>query len=500
MAQLRDLWSGFEQLWGFEPLLTILTGVALGIIIGAMPGLSPAMVIALLLPVTYAMDPMLAIVLLAAIHLAADFGGSITAVTINTPGTPGSVATTFDGYALTLAGKPGYGLAISLVASTVGGICGTLILIFLSKPLSNLALLFQPADYFAVSILGLTSVATVGSGDRLRALMMAGLGLILNCVGFDPISGVSRFTHGITPLYEGVSLIPAMIGLFAISEICLQVEARQLTTVSIDSVGMQWPRLIDYWRLRWTMLRATLVGAFVGILPGAGRSIAALMAYDFEKRLSPQPETFGQGNPAGVAAAEAANSSCIGGDMIPMLTLGIPGSASTAVMMGALIVHNVVPGPHLIQNHPRVVYGLFASQLVANVVILLLGIIGARIWVHVTRVPKPILFTLIPAAAAIGCLSIRSSLFDVGTCFGFGILGWILRRNGYPIVPIVLGLVLGDLIEENFRQAVLMGGYGIFFQRPVCLIVLALAVAMAVIPIQLRRRRQANDAADTDLT
>jgi putative tricarboxylic transport membrane protein len=283
-----------------------------------------------------------------------------------------------------------------------------------------------------------------------------------------------------------------MIGLFAISEILLQVEAGRLTTVRFCGIGSEWPRLLDYWRLRWTILRSTLVGAFVGILPGAGRSIAALMAYDLEKRISREPETFGQGNPAGVAAAEAANSSCIGGDMIPMLALGIPGSASTAVMMGALMIHNVVPGPRLIQSHPRVVYGLFASQLLANIAILLLGLFGVRMWVHVTRIPKPILFSLIPAAAAVGCLSIRSSLLDVATCFGFGLLGWVLRRNNYPIVPIVLGMVLGTLIEENFRQAVQMDGYSTFLRQPFCLAVLVMAVAMVLVPVHFRTARRAS--------
>jgi putative tricarboxylic transport membrane protein len=490
MESLRNLWFGFEQLVGTAPLLIVTAGVVLGIMFGAMPGLSPAMAIALLVPFTYGLDPMLAITLLAAVHLASDFGGSITAVTINTPGTPGSVATTFDGYALTRAGKPGIGLGVSLVASTVGGICGTLMLVFLSQPLANLALMFKPAHYFAICVLGLTSVATVGSNQQLRALMMAGLGLVLNSVGFDPISGVSRFSYGVTPLYEGFALIPTMIGLFAISEILVQVEAGHLQTAGATGLGTAWPKLVDYWRLRWTMVRATLVGALVGILPGAGRSIAGLMAYDVEKRISRDPASFGHGNPAGVAAAEAANSSCIGGDMVPMLALGIPGSASTAVMMGALMIHNVVPGPRLIQTHPRVVYGLFASQLLANLMILLLGLWGTRLWVRVTQVPKPWLFTLIPAAAAVGCLSIRSSLFDVGTCFGFGIVGWQLRRSGYPIVPIVLGLVLGTLIEENFRQAVLMDGYAFVLHEPLSAVILAVAALLVVAGVMSNWRRR----------
>jgi putative tricarboxylic transport membrane protein len=490
MEMIHNLGVGFELLMGWRPLATIFGGVCLGIMVGAMPGLSPSMGIALLVPLTYAMDPMLAIVLLAAMHLAADFGGSITAVTINTPGTPGSVATTFDGYALTRAGRPGYGLGVSLVASTMGGIFGTLVLIFLSQPLSRWAMSFQPAEYFAVGVFGLTSVATLGGDHRMRALMMVGLGLVINAIGYDSISGVSRFTYGWTLLDGGFSLIPMLIGLFAISEVFVRIESADLRLPERTDVGTMWPRWIDYWRLRFTILRASLVGIVIGICPGAGRSIASLVAYDIEKRWSREPETFGRGNLAGVAASEAANSSCIGGDMIPMLTLGIPGSASTAVMIGALMIHDVVPGPRLIEEHPAVVYGLFASQLVANVAILVLGLLGARFWVRVTRIPEPILFTLIPAAAALGCYSARQSMFDVATCFGFGLLGWCFRRYNYPIVPMVLGLVLGTLVEESFRQAVLMGGYGVFVRRPICLIVLILALAPVVYAVVAHVRRR----------
>ncbi len=491
MELLNELARGFALILAVGPLITILVGVSLGILVGAMPGLSPSMGVALLVPFTYTLSPTMAIVLLTSIYLAADYGGSITAVTINTPGTPAAAVTAFDGYPLTLAGKPGLGLGVSLVASTVGGLIGTLILIFFAKPLANLALTFQPAEYFAIAVFGLTSVASVGGKSGIRALLMAVLGLLINTIGNDPISGVNRFTFGASPLYDGFSLIPALIGLFAISEVLAQIEARNLQTVKVTGSASEWPTWVDYWRLRMTILRSSLIGTVIGIFPGAGATIASFVSYDVAKRLSRHPEEFGHGSLEGVAAAEASNSSSVGGALVPLLTLGIPGSASTAVLIGALMIHDVVPGPRLIHEHPEIVYGLFASLLTANFMLLLLGGLGSRVWIRVTSIPKPVLYPIILAAAVVGSFAVRYSLFDVAACLGFGVFGWLLRRFGFPLVPIVLGMVLGGIIEENLRQAVLIGGPLIFLRRPVSLLILLVALASALVPVfqRLRRRR-----------
>ncbi len=493
METLTHLWEGFVYISGVEPFLAIVLGVALGLIIGAMPGLSPSMGVALLVPFTYQLSPTVALVLLAALYLAADYGGAITAVTINTPGTPSSAVTAFDGYPLTQAGKAGVAMGVSLVSSTIGGIFGTLILIFFSIPLARVALAFYPTEYFALSLLGLVTVATVGGKQAGKAVFSVLLGLALNTVGTDPITGISRFTFGSTALSDGFSLIPALIGLFAISEVLLQVEQKDLADLANASSTSTWPRWVEYWRLRSVIMVSSAIGTVIGILPGAGATIASFVAYDVAKRMSRHPEEFGKGSVEGVAASEAANSSCVGGSLIPMLTLGIPGSAATAVLISALMIHRVVPGPQLFVKRPELIYGLFASQLVANFVALVLGLLGCRLWIYITHVSKRLLYPVIVATSVVGSYSVSGSMVDVAACLGFGVLGWLLRRQDFPVAPIVLGLVLGRLIEVNFRQAMLMDGWQLFVTRWPSLVILLLSAAAMLVPVvqALRRRREA---------
>ena len=428
---------------GVVPILTITLGVAMGIVAGATPGLSPSMGVALLVPFTYAMSPTLALILLVAIYIAANYGGSITAVTINAPGTPSSVVTAFDGYPLTKKGKPGLALGVSLVASTVGGIIGTLILIFFSGPLAKFALKFHPAEYFALAIFGLTTVASLGGKNWIKAFIAAMFGLLLNTIGIDPISGVSRFTFGISFLYDGFALIPALIGLFALSEIFKQLESGDFSSQQVEAGKQEWPTAGAYWKLRNTIVRSSFMGTIIGIFPGAGATIAAFISYDVAKRVSKHPEEFGHGSLEGVAAAEGANSSSVGGALIPLLTLGIPGSASTAVLIGALMIHDLTPGPQLFISNPDIIYGLLASLLLANIILLILGFFGSRLWIKVTTIPKTVLFPLIFAVSIIGSFAVRNSFFDVAACLAFGVFGWILRRYNYPVAPIILGMVLG---------------------------------------------------------
>lgn len=489
METAAHMVEGLRALWGWQPLLAIVAGTAIGILAGAMPGISPSMGVALLVPFTYAMSPELAIILLGAIYLAANYGGSITAVIINAPGTPSAVVTSFDGYPLTQQGKAGMGLGVSLISSVAGGMVGLLALVFFAQPLARVAIRFHPAEYFAVAVFGLTTVASLAGKNWAKAFAMVLLGLLFNTVGIDPISGVSRFTFGSPHLYDGFSLIPALVGLFALSEVLRQIEAGLTDRDTFDARGTAWPTLLDYWSVRLSMLRASLLGALIGIFPGAGATIASFIAYDVEKRCSRTPDQFGKGSLAGVAAAEAANSASVGGSFVPMLTLGIPGSATAAVLIGALMIHDLVPGPLLFKDNPRLVYGLFASLLVANVTLLALGLWGMRLWVKVTAVPKRILFPAIMAVAVIGSFAVRNSLFDVASCLGFGVFGWILRRNDYPVAPIILGMVLGTIVETTFRQAVMMGGYTIFFTRPLSAGILLAALLSFALPLLARRRR-----------
>ena len=494
---LENLGSGFLSIGAPLPLCVIAIGVATGIFVGAMPGLSPSMGVALLVPFTYSMSADLAVILLTAVYLAADYGGSITAVMINTPGTPAAAATVLDGYPLTQLGRPGVGLGVSLVASSVGGLIGTVVLMLFSEPLADFASRFNSQEYFAIAVFGLTSVASVGGKSALRALAMAAMGLLIATIGVDQIqTNVSRFSFGLSALDDGFSLIPILIGLFAISEVCVQIEKQNLSVVKSKNAASDWPSWSEYWRLKVTILRSSIIGTVIGIFPGAGATIASFVSYDVAKRLSKEPEKFGHGSEEGVAASEAANSSSVGGALVPLLTLGIPGSASTAVLIGALMIHDVIPGPDMIKDQSELVYGLFASLFVANLFLLLLGSFGSRVWIRVSAIPKPILFPLILAAAVVGSFAVRYSLFDVATCLSFGVVGWLLRSNDFPVVPIVLGMVLGSVIEDNLRRAVNATGFEGFLERPISLLILGLAAAIAVVPILQKwrhRKRTSNE-------
>ena len=484
MELLTNLFEGFGYLVGAAPIIAIVAGVILGILTGAMPGLSPSMGVALLVPFTYSLSPQVALILLVSIYIAANYGGSITAVTINTPGTPSAVVTSFDGYPLTLQGKAGIGLGTSLISSTVGGIIGTIILIFFSVPLARLAVKLHPAEYFALAVFGLTTVASLGGKNWPKAFLAAMLGLLINTIGIDPISGVKRFTFGTYRLFDGFSLIPALIGLFALSEVFSRIEEYKLEKGSETKYEKtHWPTFLDYWKLKFSIIRSSVLGTLIGIFPGAGATIAAFLSYDLAKKLSKDPESFGKGNPEGVAAAEAANSSSVGGALVPLLALGIPGSATTAVLVGALMIHDIVPGPLLFVERPDIIYSLFAALLIANFVMLALGLFGARLWVKVTVIPKKILLPMILVVSIAGSFAVNYSFFDVASCIGFGIVGWILKKHGYPGAPIVLGMVLGKLAESNFRRAVIMGGYKIFFTRPVSVILLAVALLSFIVPL-----------------
>ncbi|MFQ3670648.1 MAG: tripartite tricarboxylate transporter permease [Verrucomicrobiia bacterium] len=480
---MEHLLGGVWYVMGWEPLLMITVGIVLGIVVGAMPGLSPSMGVALLVPFTYGMSPTLALILLVSIYLAASYGGSITAITINTPGTASAVVTGFDGYPLTQQGRPEVALGVSLVISAVAGVIGTLVLIGCSVPLAAVAVRFHPAEYFALALFGLATVASLAGRLWAKAFLAAMFGLLLNTVGTDPISGAARFTFGITPLSDGFALIPALIGLFALSEVFTALEKRDFACKVLDKMGQAWPKVRDYLKLKWITLWASLVGTVVGIFPGAGATIAAFIAYDVAKRTSKKPEEFGKGSVEGIAAAEAANSGSVGGAMVPLLTLGIPGSATTAVLIGAMMIHKLTPGPQLFISRPEVIYGLFAALLVGNVVLLGVGLLGARLWVKVTAVPKPVLFTLIMVMGVLGSYAVRNSMFDVICCVAFGLMGWVFKRYDYPLAPVILGMVLGSIAETNFRRAIMMDGNWVFFTRPVSAVMLGLALLSFALPL-----------------
>ncbi|RLC06471.1 MAG: C4-dicarboxylate ABC transporter permease [Deltaproteobacteria bacterium] len=494
MELFDSIFMGFTVLAGWKPIVIITIGVIIGIMAGAMPGLSPSTAVALLVPFSYTMTPALALILLTSIYIAANYGGSITAVLINTPGTPSAAVTAMDGYPLTQQGKAGKGLGMALVASTIGGAVGTVILILFAVPLARIALKFSPADYFALALFGLATVASMGRGNVLKALVAILFGLLIKTVGIDSISGVSRFTFGSDTLYDGFTLIPALIGLFAVSVVFVKVEKWTGLDRTMDKIDSKLPSFKEFMKTKMTILRSSVIGTIIGIFPGAGATIAAFISYDVSKRASKEPEMFGKGSLEGVAAAEGANSSSVGGALVPLLALGIPGSATDAVLLGAFMLHDLVPGPLLFRDNPEIVYGIFAALIVANIIMLFIGLYGNRVFIKVVSVPEAILYPMILAIAVIGSFAVSSSMFDVGACIGFGIIGWVFKRYGYPVAPVVLGIVLGDMVEENFRRAVIMDGYGAFFRDKLAFVVLLLALGSFIYPLvkQWRERKKSS--------
>jgi putative tricarboxylic transport membrane protein len=483
MELFDSVLMGFTVLAGWKPILIVVAGVVVGILAGAMPGLSPSTAVALLVPFSYTMSPALALILLTSIYIAANYGGSITAVLINTPGTPSAAVTALDGYPLTRQGKAGKGLGTALIASTIGGAVGVVILILFAVPLARVALKFSPADYFALALFGLATVASMGRGNVIKALVAILFGLLIKTIGIDSISGVSRFTFGSDTLYDGFTLIPALIGLFAVSVVFAKVENWTGLERTMDKIDSKLPTIKEFMKIKMTILRSSIIGTIIGIFPGAGATIAAFISYDIAKRSSKEPEMFGKGSLEGVAAAEGANSSSVGGALVPLLALGIPGSATDAVLLGAFMLHDLVPGPLLFRDNPEIVYGIFAALIIANIIMLFIGLYGNRLFIKVVSVPDAILYPLILVIAVIGSFSVSSSMFDVAACIGFGIVGWIFKRYGYPVAPVVLGIVLGNMVEENFRRAVIMDGYGAFFRDKLAFIVLLLAFLSFIYPL-----------------
>lgn len=483
MEIFNDLLQGFLALFGtatipwWQPLPVIFIGILIGIFVGVMPGLSASTGLALMVPFTFGMDPMIAIILLAAVYTSSAYGGTITAIAINTPGTPAAVAVAMDGYALTKKGQPGKALGASLLANTTGGMTGTIILIFLSIPIAKVALQFGPPAFFSLAIFGLTVVSSMESQNRMKAFFSTALGLIFMTVGLDVINAHPRFTFNRTELFDGFSFIPALIGLFAIGEVLLNIEKTKSIQTKVSYFSSKMPRLKEMLNIKKTIFKSAGIGAMVGAIPGAGATIAAFIAYGEAKRSSKNQQEFGNGALEGITAPSAAAGASEGGALVPLLTLGIPGSAATAVMIGALTLHNVTPGPELFKNNSILVYGLFASLFVGNFFMLFLGLLGNKLWIKFISAPKAILFPVIMAIAFVGSYAVKNSMFDVYVCLAFGILGWILRRNDFPTAPMVLAMILGKMAETNFRQALLSdGSWTVFFTNPLSLSLLILAL------------------------
>jgi putative tricarboxylic transport membrane protein len=459
-----------------------LLGLTWGVIGGALPGISPSITMALLLPLTYSLDPTAAIVLLAATYIGAEYGGSIPAILIRTPGTNSAAATVIDGYEMTKQGKAGEALGISLWSGIVGGLVGLAMLVLLTEPLSRLALAFTPMSYFGLGMLGLSVIASLTGGSPLKGFAAAIIGMMVATVGTDPISGVTRLTFDSADLLSGIEPILVMVGLFAISELMSQSGSALTTSVAVQSVRIRLPSLRMMRRLARAQAIGSGIGTFEGVTPGAGGTIAAFLSYNEARRWSKHPEEFGKGSPEGIAAPETANNTVASTSLIPLLGFGIPGSNSAAVLLGGFLLHGLVPGPTLFQDSAAVVQGLYVGSFVATVGQLLVGFILMPLCLWLITRPRPYLAAFILALVLSGVYSLNVSLFDLGIVLVAGLTGYVMRIFGFPFLPAVLGVVLCPLVESSYRRSLVLAGgdHSIFAEDRICLGLLAAAALFLV--------------------
>jgi putative tricarboxylic transport membrane protein len=487
-------WQSLTQGWTIPAALF---GVVWGIFGGALPGISPSIAMALLLPFTYGMEPVSAVVLLASVYVGAEYGGSIPAILIRTPGTNSAAATTLDGYEMHRQGKSGLALGISLACGTIGGLFGLIMLIAMTEPLARVALAFTPPAYFALGVLGLSVIAGLSGGSLVKGLIAGILGFAIATVGTDPVSGVPRFTFGEPDLLTGIRPILVMVGLFAVSEMLIQVSEPDWLKVQVGRLRVEFPEWKLWRRLMPSQAIGCVIGTVEGVTPGAGGTIAAFMSYNEAKRWSKHPEEFGKGSPEGVAAPECANNVVTGAALVPLFSLGIPGSNSAAILLGGLLIHGLSPGPMLFERNPDVIYGLYGGLLVANAAMFLIGLIILPPCIWLVNRPKPYLIAFILALIFAGVFSINQSVFDIGLVLGFGVLGYAMRQFDIPFLPMVLGVVLGHMVESNYRRSLVLSGgdHMVFLQDPISL---GLLVASAgLMGFSIWRERRADNKART---
>ena len=479
--------EGLQLAFTMNTLVFIMLGTLVGLMLGALPGLDATTGVALLLPVTYVLDPVPALLFFVSLYAAGVFAGSITAILFRIPGSSEAIMTAVEGHHFTARGEAGYALGVAVTCSAIGGIVATVALFTITPLLASVALQFGPAEYFALGVLGLSCIAAVAANDPLKGITAALIGLLLSTVGIDQITGAKRFDFGISSILGGIPFVPAMIGLFAASEVYRRVAQRDhllVTAVGDGGLRVALPRLVTLLRLRWTVLRSSVLGLMVGILPGAGATTAAILGYSTEVRMSSKPEEFGKGKIEGVAAPEAANNAAAVGAMIPLLSLGIPGSGTTAVLIGAFLIHNLQPGPFLFLNNSDIVYALFSGIAVTNITILLFAVIFIHLFVRLVRLPYPILATSILSVSVIGSLAF-GDVNSVAVMLAFAMLGLVLEATRYPLAPVVLGMVLGPIIEASLRRALLMTNFdlGALVSRPITAALLTIALLFLLAPL-----------------
>lgn len=501
MSVFSELLHGFTVALSPMNLFLALLGAVLGTAIGVLPGLGPLGTMALLLSLTYGLDPISGMILFAGIYYGAMYGGSTTSILLNIPGEAASVVTTLEGYQMARRGRAGAALAVAAVGSFVAGTLSIMALSFVAIPVAEFAVKFGPAEYFAVAVSGLMILSRLTGGHVLRSLMMIALGLALGTVGMETVAGYLRYTFGQVALAQGIDFLPVAMGLFGISEVLLTLESPpdhyRLIRIKFREL---WPNGSEWRRSFWPMLRGTLIGFVVGLIPGPSPVISTMVSYSVERRLARHGE-FGKGAIEGVAGPEAANNASVAGAYVPLLALGIPFTPAMAVVMAVLLIHGITPGPLLMSTHPELFWGIIASMYIGNLMLLVLNLPLVGVFASIVRTPVHILMPLVLLLCVVGAYSVNNSLLDVWLLIGFGLLGYVMRRVGFDLAPLVLALVLGPMMERSFREAMMIssGDLTVFLTRPISAALLAMGVLAVVLPTLLGTVRvwRAPRASDT---
>ena len=494
MGIFHNVLMGFGVAFDPMNLFFCFVGVLAGTLVGVLPGIGPTAAIALLLPVTFAVTPTSSIIMLAGILYGAMYGGSTTSILVNIPGESASIVTCIDGYQMARKGRAGAALGIAAWGSFIAGTLSVIFLMFIAEPLAKVALAFSFPEYFALMVTGLMTVTYMARFSVVKALMMACLGILIGNVGLDMISGLPRFTFGINELSDGVGVIPLIMGIFGVCEVLENIEKEIMTRTTFKTkLRHLWPSLKDWADSKWAILRGTLLGFLIGILPGGSGTITTFLSYTMEKKLSKHPEEFGQGAIEGVAGPESANNASCSGGLVPLMSLGIPPNATMALLFAALVIHGITPGPTLISQNPDIFWGLIASMYVGNIMLLVLNLPMIGVWVQVLKIPYHLLFPLIVLFCIIGTFSIAGSVFDLKLMLLFGVVGYLMKKFRYEGAPLILAYVLGPLMEQALRQSLLLsnGSFMIFVTRPISAVTLAIALFLLLSTIfpHLRKRR-----------
>ena len=475
---MEPLFAGLYALMDPQLLVLLFAATLGGVIIGALPGLNATTGAALLLPFTITMEPIPAIAILTTIYCAATFAGAITAILINTPGTSASATTCLDGYPLAQRGEAGRALGMATVSSTIGGIISVICLMLAAPLLARMAYNFAPPEYFALTVFGISMLATIGDGTPLKNIIAGALGVLLATVGKDLLTTVERFTFGFNELSEGIGFVPVMIGIFGISELLVQAEQLQGERKLIEMKAIKLPSREDYRRVWKTILRSSGIGTFIGILPAEGATVASMIGYNEARRWSKTPEEFGKGAIEGIAGSEAANNAATGGAMVPTLALGIPGSPTAAVILAGLMIHGLQPGPTMFTEQAEFAYAIFWAMLLVNLTFIFVGLFGAKIFARVTFVPVQILWPIVFTFSIVGAYALDQSMLDVYIALASGVIGYFMRRFGYSVVPLAIGLILGGMLEKRLGQSLIMldDQWWLMFARPLSLLFFVLTI------------------------